>query len=139
MPVSKKIATSGRRTTPKRTPGHRPAVARVLTSLFESNEHVREGSMFGHPAFYANGKLFACVYGLGVGLKLPADRVAGLPSQRHVYPFQPYGRPQMREWVMINRPRAADYEKDSPLFEEAIAFVSRHSPDGRPRRKRRER
>jgi len=45
----------------------------------------------------------------------------------------------MREWVMLNRSRAADYEKDLPLFEEAIAFVTRHTPGGCPERKRRER
>jgi hypothetical protein len=62
-----------------------------------------------------------------------------MEGQRHVSPFQPYGRPRMREWVMLTRSRAADYEKDLPLFEEAIAFVTRHTSGGRPKRGRRER
>ena len=139
MMVSKKMTTSKRKTTAEKNPGYRLAVGRVLTSLFEGNEHVREGSMFGHPAFYASGKLFVCAYGQGVGLKLPADRVQSLEGQRHVSPFQPYGRPRMREWVMLNRSRAADYEKDLPLFDEAIAFVAGATRGERPKRKRRER
>jgi hypothetical protein len=131
------MTTSRGNTTAKKKPGYRPAVARVLTSLFEANEHIREGSMFGHPAFYASGKLFACAYGQGVSLKLPANRVKSIERERHVFPFQPYGRPRMREWVMLNRPRAADYEKDLPLFEEAIAFVAGITRGGPPKRKRR--
>jgi len=32
--------------------------------------------MFGFPAFYAAGKLVACVYDTGLGLRLPPEEAA---------------------------------------------------------------
>ena len=59
------------------------------------------GKMFGHPAYYVKGRLFACVYGDIVGLKLPEQMAADLVSRGEADPFQPYGKRRMREWIQL--------------------------------------
>ena len=105
---------------PNVEPGHKA----TLDSLLLNMRSVVEGKMFGYPAYYVNGKLFACIYGEGVGVKLP-EMVAGkLLSKKHVVPFQPLGKPKMREWIQINRERSADYQKDINIFRISVEFVS---------------
>jgi hypothetical protein len=80
--------------------------------------------MFGLPAFYAAGRLFACVHGEGVGLKLPEAMVEELVEMPGVRPFQPYGRPPMREWVQIDREDSQDYADDMDLLLTAMTFAA---------------
>ncbi|CDI03457.1 conserved hypothetical protein [Candidatus Competibacter denitrificans Run_A_D11] len=96
----------------------------VLDSLLLKMPSVVDGKMFGYPAYYANGKLFACIYGEGVGLKIPEKIANKLLSEDHVVPFQPLGKSKMREWVQINRARSADYQKDINIFRSSVEFVS---------------
>lgn len=96
----------------------------VLDSLLLKMPSVVDGKMFGYPAYYANGKLFACIYGEGVGLKIPEEIANKLISEDHVVPFQPLGKSKMREWVQINRARSADYQKDINVFRSSVEFVS---------------
>ena len=85
---------------------------------------VTEGKMFGYPAYYVNGKLFVCIYGEGVGVKVPEAVASKLLSKKHIVPFQPLGKPKMREWIQINRVRSADYRKDINIFRSSVEFVS---------------
>lgn len=62
---------------------------------------VREGKMFGFPAFFVGKKLFACVYGDVVGFKVPEDLARRLLEDPRFAPFQPRGRQRMREWVQF--------------------------------------
>lgn len=104
------------------SPTHRPDVERAVADLVRSIPGVRPGKMFGLPAFYAGRKLFACVYGASVGLKLPEETIRGLHGS-HIVPFQPYGKPPMRQWIEIRRARATDYRCDAHLFRQAAEFV----------------
>lgn len=79
--------------------------------------------MFGFPGYFVGKKLFACVYGHGVGLKLPEHRAGELLALPHITAFQPLGRPKMREWVQINRAESSEYAQDLDLFLASIAFV----------------
>jgi TfoX/Sxy family transcriptional regulator of competence genes len=97
---------------------------RVLRDILRVYPEVREGRMFGHPAFYVGKKMFACLYEEGVGLKLPADEVAEQLANPGVVPFRPYGKPRMREWLQINRAESEQYQEDIALFERSIRFVS---------------
>lgn len=96
----------------------------VLDSLLLNMPDVVEGKMFGYPAYYVNGKLFACIYGEGVGVKVPDEVANKFLSEKHVVPFQPLGKPIMREWIQINRARPADYRKDMAIFRASAEFVS---------------
>ena len=96
----------------------------TLDSLLLKLPSVVEGKMFGYPAYYVNGKLFACIHGEGVGLKVPEDFANQLLAEKHIVPFQPLGKPKMREWIQINRAKSADYRKDINIFRSSVEFVS---------------
>ncbi len=96
----------------------------VLDNLLLSHPLVRAGKMFGFPAYYAGKKLCICLYEHGVGLKLPAQSVARLlESDPNAIPFQPLGKPKMREWVQINLEDSEGYVQYEALFHESILFV----------------
>lgn len=78
----------------------------------------------GLDAYFVSDRMFACINGAGVALRLPAAAATELQFSRNdVEPFQPGGVASTREWIQINRADAADYEKDLPLFQDALAFV----------------
>ena len=84
----------------------------------------------GLVAYFVSDKMFACISGNGVGLRLPAAAARELQFSRgDVVPFQPAGLASTREWIQIDRANAAEYENDLPLFQASIDFVR----DGRPR------
>ncbi len=112
-------------------PGYRAEVVEVLTRLLAKRPEVRPGKMFGFPAFYTRGKLFACVYGDGVGLKVPEVMVRKLDGNPGITPFQPYGMAKMKEWIHIARVQAEAYAADAKLFQTSIAYVGRAAARGR--------
>ena len=79
----------------------------------------------GLDAYFVSDRMFACISGEGVGLRLPAAAATEAQFSRdNVVPFQPKGLPSTREWIQINRADAADYEKDLELFRASVDFVS---------------
>jgi hypothetical protein len=75
-------------------------------------------------AYFVSDKMFACISGHGVGLRLPAATATELQFSRDdVVPFQPGGIASSREWIQIDRADAAEYEKDLELFRASIEFV----------------
>ena len=79
----------------------------------------------GLDAYFVNDRMFACISGEGIGLRLPvATATEAQFSKDNVVPFQPRGLPSTREWIQINRADAADYEKDLDLFRASLDFVS---------------
>ena len=79
--------------------------------------------MFGFPGYWTGGKLFACLYGPGVGFKLPPPRAAEMLKKPSFAPFTPRGK-QMAAWVMVTPKRAADLRRHASLFRESLDFVS---------------
>ena len=78
----------------------------------------------GLDAYYVSDKMFACISGKGVGLRLPVATATQLQFSRdNVVAFQPGGMASTREWIQIDRADAADYETDLPLFQASIDFV----------------
>jgi hypothetical protein len=103
-------------------PGRKPQIDAVLCKL----PGVVAKKLNKLDAYFVNDRMFACISGEGVGLRLPAAKVTELQFSRgDVEPFQPGGlsAAATREWVQINRTDAADYEKDLPLFQASIEFV----------------
>jgi hypothetical protein len=79
----------------------------------------------GLDAYFVNDRMFACISGDGIGLRLPAAAATEAQFSRdNVVPFQPKGLPSTREWIQINRADAADYEKDLDIFRASLEFVS---------------
>jgi hypothetical protein len=78
----------------------------------------------GLDAYFVSDRMFACISGDGVGLRLPAATATELQFSRdNVVPFQPGGMTSSREWIQIDRAEAADYEKDLQLFQASVEFV----------------
>jgi hypothetical protein len=101
-----------------------PNHTEVLRKMLLPIPGVSAGKMFGFPAFYFRGRLFACVYGDGVGLKLPEALANDLIGTDGIVPFEPMGRKRMKGWVQINRPVSEDYPGDEAIFRQSIEFIS---------------
>jgi hypothetical protein len=75
-------------------------------------------------AYFVSDRMFACIHGDGVGLRLPVAMATELHFSRgDVVPFAPGGTVSSREWIQIDRPDAADYEKDLELFRTSLEYV----------------
>jgi len=75
-------------------------------------------------AYFVSDRMFACISGNGIGLRLPVATATELQfSRENVVPFTPMGMASTREWIQIDRAEAADYEKDIELFQSSIDFV----------------
>lgn len=78
----------------------------------------------GLDAYFVGDKMFACISGDGVGLRLPAATADALQfSRANVAHFQPGGLASTREWIQINRADPAEYVQDLDLFKASHAFV----------------
>ena len=78
----------------------------------------------GLDAYFVSGKMFACISGHGIGIRLPVAAATELQFSRgDVVSFRPAGVASTREWIQIDRADAADYEKDLPLFQQSLEFV----------------
>jgi len=96
----------------------------VIDALLLKLPGVSARKISGLDAYFVNDKMFACISGGGVGLRLPAATVTELQFSRgNVVPFQPGGMASSREWIQIDRAEAAEYEKDIELFQVSIEFV----------------
>ncbi|MGH8678288.1 MAG: hypothetical protein ACREUQ_08065 [Burkholderiales bacterium] len=96
----------------------------TIDALLLNLEGVSARKINGLDAYFVSDKMFACLSGDGVGLRLPAAIATELQfSRNNVVPFQPGGIASTREWIQINCSEAADYEKDLPLFRASREFV----------------
>jgi len=78
----------------------------------------------GLDAYFVSDRMFACISGKGVGLRVPVATANELQfSRENVVPFQPGGMASSREWIQIDREDAAEYGKDLELFQASIDFV----------------
>ena len=78
----------------------------------------------GLDAYYVSDKMFACISGKGVGLRLPVAKATELQFSRdNVVAFNPGGLASTREWIQIDRADEAGYAEDLPLFQASIDFV----------------
>ena len=85
---------------------------------------VKTKKIGGLDGYFVNDRMFACINGSGVGLRLPAATARELQfSRENVGTFQPAGLPSSREWIQVNRADASEYAQDLELFQASIDFV----------------
>ena len=78
----------------------------------------------GLDAYFVNDRMFACISGNGIGLRLPVATATELQFSRdNIEPFLPGGMTSSREWIQIDYADAADYQKELPLFQASLEFV----------------
>ena len=101
-----------------------PSRKALIDALLLKLPGVSAKKINGLDAYFVNDRMFACVSGRGIGLRLPAATATELQFSRdNVVPFQPGGMPSSREWIQIDRAEAAEYEKDLPVFQASLDFV----------------
>ena len=101
-------------------PGRKAQIDALLLKL----PGVSAKKINGLDAYFVNDRMFACISGQGIGLRLPVTTARELQFSRdNVVPFQPAGLPSTKEWIQIDRADAAEYEKDLELFGASIEFV----------------
>src|SRR5438270_12391026 len=84
-----------------------------LDALLLALPGVSTRTINGLDAYFVADKMFACISGKGVGLRLPFATATELRFSRdNVVPFQPSGMASTREWIQIDRTEAADYAQD---------------------------
>ncbi len=94
----------------------------ILRGLFDGRS-LRVGKMFGHPALYVRRTMFACVYGSGVGLRVPANVASSAIEGGRAIAFQPHRKPAMREWIELRPMRGEDLASDRDLIVIAYEFA----------------
>ena len=78
----------------------------------------------GLDGYFVSDKMFACISGEGLGLRLPSVVATELHfSRNNVASFAPGGVASTREWIQINRANATEYEKDLELIQSSVDFV----------------
>ena len=79
----------------------------------------------GLDAYFVSDRMFACISGNGVGVRLPIATATDLQfSRSDVVPFQPGGMASTREWIQINRADPAGYRDDLAVFQASLDFVT---------------
>lgn len=78
----------------------------------------------GLDAYFIGDRMFACIEGNGIGLRLPVATATELQfSRADVVPFKPGGTVVSREWVQIQCDDPAEFALDRALFQASLEFV----------------
>lgn len=109
---------------PMSTDAAGPSRKEQIDALLLKLPGVSARKIHGLDAYFVSDKMFACISGRGIGLRLPVATATELQFSRdNVFPFQPGGITSTREWIQIERADAAEYEKDMELFQASLEFV----------------
>ena len=106
---------------------HKPAHDRTLldtlvTHMRAVEPGIRIGAMFGCPAVFVGRRMAFCVYGEGIGAKLPQAEAARLIASGQATAFRPFGRPAMKEWVEL-RAEPGEALQMAPILTLAVRYA----------------
>src|SRR4029079_5497772 len=108
----------------KKPPGDKPTRKDQIDALLLALPNVSARKINGLDAYFVADKMFACISGKGIGIRLPVAIATELQfSRENVTSFSPGGMASTREWIQVDREDAADYAKDLELFQASIDFV----------------
>jgi hypothetical protein len=98
-----------------------------IDALLLSLPGVETRKINGLDAYFVSDKMFACISGDAIGLRLPAAMATELQfsSGDYIGAFSPGGMATTREWVQLKRADAANYAKDMDLFQASVEFVKK--------------
>jgi hypothetical protein len=119
--IGRKMRTMIEREEPMSDPDLIAALSKLLATL----PGIAEEKTATHATFLTGKKIFAFTRsgGGGVALKLPKERIAELLQRDDIAPLA-MGKRTMKEWILLDRAKPADYRKDLALFKEAITCVA---------------
>ena len=111
---------------PTKKPPAEPTRKDQIDALLLALPGVQGRKINGLDAYFVADKMFACISGSGIGIRLPVAVATELQfSRENVKSFSPGGMASTREWIQVDRADAADYAKDLELFQASIDFVNK--------------
>ena len=113
-----------------------PVLVTAISNLLAPLPSITEEKTPTHATYFIGRKIFAFTRsgdGGGVAIKLPKERIAEL-IERDDITILKMGQRTMKEWILIDHAKAADYTEDLDLFKESIAFVAATKRKQRERR-----
>jgi TfoX/Sxy family transcriptional regulator of competence genes len=105
-----------------------PDLTRILEEAAEPFAVIERRKMFGCPAYYINGNMFAGVYGTQLFLRLPAGSRAELQSDLGAKPFEPIAGRPMKEYVAMPQGIVNDTAALDEWMRRSVEFVSGMPP-----------
>ena len=107
---------------------YRKDVLDKVRAMLAGQDDVTPGQMMGHPVFYyapagAKRKMFACVYGPGLALKLKPELVETMLDEPGCAPFTPLER-LMKGWLVVYRDNVEELDELEELLHEALAHAA---------------
>lgn len=120
---------------PQKTPAD---VTRAFDAALPDDPRLERRKMFGFPAGFVGGNMFAGTFGESVVVKLPeAERARALDQGAST--FEPMPGRVMREYVVVPPPALADEAQLRGWVQRAFAYVAALPPKDRtkPRKKAR--
>lgn len=91
---------------------------------FEAEMGLTRRKTFGCPSWYVGKKMFAFVYEDALGIKCDPDVVKKkIAESSDVYAHFNPGDGVMKNWLMITRPEASEYEEDRALVDACFAAM----------------
>ena len=101
-----------------------PELTRILEEAAEPFAVIERRKMFGCPAYYINGNMFAGVYGTQLFLRLPPDTRAELQSSMDAKPFEPIAGRPMKEYMAMPQEIWSDTAALDEWMRRSVEFVS---------------
>ena len=101
-----------------------PARKLKIDELLLALPGVTTRKLNGLDAYFVGDRMFACIEGNGIGLRLPVATATELQfSRANIVPFKPGGTVVSREWVQIQCEDASEFALDQNLFQASLDFV----------------
>ena len=101
----------------------RPDLLDGMTAWFADRPGVTSQPMFGVPAFFVEGRVFACVWGDGVGVRLSTETGQSVVGLRGLKSFTPFGRSPIRGWLQRDCTSDPDFAATQALCDAAYEYV----------------
>ena len=115
-------------------PKWRPA-PRQLVERFEKSMGALTGGelrkMFGYPAGFRNGNMFAGVFQSSLFVRLPEDERANILSQPGAVPFNHMPGRVMKEYVVLHKAVVASESALEQWLAKGLAYAERLPPKNR--------
>jgi TfoX/Sxy family transcriptional regulator of competence genes len=100
----------------------------LLAESLPDDRRVERRKMFGYPAVFANGYMFAGLFQDQMFVRLPADDRDALERRHGALPFEPMpGRP-MKDYTRLPDPVLADEAAVADLLARSLAFTASLPP-----------
>ena len=130
---SSRATPKSRRPMPKFTPAPAPLIQLFERSTAGSGVELRK--MFGYPAAFSQGNMFAGLFRDSMILRLSEEDRAALARRHHALPFEPMPGRAMREYLVVP-PQLLRSSADLDRWIKKAQAYARSLPPKRKRSKR---